>query len=397
MYQSFGQQIKQPFQQTAEELSRLNRAAGQGQLFHQIGQDFPPAGSIGGALAQGYGQLNPFEVKRDAQGDIDWPATIGATGGKIATMAAPFLLGAAAKTGMGEVPKPLSEGVYSSEGDTIASSLKPSGAANVDMPAVAARTLPALKESFADLGAEPASFKGREGTLLFRKTVRNAVDIAENRANQVLAPILDQPADPKLLANSPDLVAYIGEDPDSITNQMVNEARKETNKQLTRGNYFLRPQSKQIAAPEATIDAFNVGNQARNVLYTQAEDATGYNLRPLRQMESNLITLSDAANSTHNWLSGKEATYQSTGLGKRLAGGIKAAIAIKTSPLSTLSVTEQPGLRSPLNKFNGNMQDVFQYVEPRRADLDMGISGRLGRTTTPVIGSIAQAVAQKGP
>jgi hypothetical protein len=393
MYQNVGQQIKEPFQQTAEELHRLNQAAGRGQLIQQIGQDFPPLSGVPigtpgwwkpkfelptGALGAGYGQLNPIEVKRDPQGSIDWPATIGATGGKIATMAAPLFLGAPQE----DPTEFLSKGKYSNPGDKLSSSMKPVGMANVDMPAVAHATLPALKESFADLGASPRDFQGREGTLLFKRTVQHAVDLAENRAGQVLDPILGDKADPEMLANSPDLVAYIGKDPDSITNQMVNEARKEANKQLTRSNYFLKPLSKQIAAPEVTVDAFNVGNQARNLLYTTAEGATGYNLRPLRQMESNLITMADQANATHNWLSGKEATYQAAPLTSKLAGQAKAAIAVKTGPLSALSIAEQPGLFSPTRQFNNNMQDIFGNVGPRAADTGMNV--RIPGKVSPV-------------
>jgi hypothetical protein len=205
--------------------------------------------------------------------------------------------------------------------------------------------------------------------------VQHAVDLTENRANQVLAPIMDQPADPQMLAKSPDLTAWLGTDQD-VTNSMINDARKEANRVLARGNYFLKPRSKQLAATDMQTDAFNVASQARNALYTVAEDATGYDLRPLRSMESDLINLSDAANSTHNTLSGREAAFQAAGPSERLIGGLKAAIAVKASPVSALSVGEQPGLFSPLRQFNSNMQDVFQGITPTKADLDMGVTVR---------------------
>jgi hypothetical protein len=350
------------------------------------------------------------------------------------------------KLGPGAPPESLTRGMYSAEGDQIATSLKPSGAGNVDMPAIAHNSLPALRESFADLNADPNLFRGRDGPKLFKDVVQNAIDITEDRTRQALAPILDQRADPKLLAQSPDLVAYIGEDPDSITNQMVNEARKESNKQMSRSNYFLKPQSKQIAAPEATIDALNVGNQARGVLYSTVRDATGIDLVPRGRMESDLIRLSDAANQTNNWLSGKQATFQSAGFWTKTGGALKTAIAAKANPLSALSVTEAPTFLSPLRKFNAGMRDVFGGITPGEASRGVGISmpgkvspvqvqypglpenvpgytsaipgqptytpppyqlGPAGRPSSyfpqttiqgrPVVGSLAQAIAKRGP
>jgi hypothetical protein len=395
LYQSVGAGIKQPFQATADELERLNRAAGRGELFKQIRQDFPPLTpntpwyTLSAApLVEALKQLSPISVVHDADGNVDWPSTIGTTTGKAAVMAAPALMGMPE----GAPPESLSAGRYSAAGDKIAASLKPSAQSALDMPAIANRVLPALRESFADLGGDARSFEGREGTLLFKKTVQNAIDLTETRAKQVLRPIMQQQASPELLTKSPDLVDWIGEDPESITNQMVNEARKQANAQLTRGNYFLKPRSKQLAAPEATIDAFNVAAQARDVLYTQAEEATGVNLRPLRAMESNLISLSDAANSTHNFVSGKEAAFQSTGAVQRAIGGLKAAVAVKASPLSALSVGERPGLLSPLREFNGNMQDVFKGITPQPANTDMGIAQP---PATPVVGSMVSAVSQR--
>jgi hypothetical protein len=389
LYTSVGEGIKQPFQATAEELSRLNRAAGQGRLFQQIRSDFPPLGSVTGALASGYGQFNPITVKKDAQGNIDWPSTIGATAGKAATMAAPLFMG----TPEGAAPETLSANKYSTAGDKIASSLKP--VSGLDVPAVANRALPALQESFADIGGDPRSFQGREGTLLFKQTVQHAVDLTENRANQVLAPILDQPADPNVLAKSPDLTAWLGTDQD-VTNGMINDARKEANKVLARGNYFLKPRSKQLAATDMQADAFNVASQARNALYGAAQDATGYDLRPLRSMESDLINLADAANATHNALSGQEARFQAAGPAQRVIGGLKAAIAVKASPTSALSVGEQPGLFSPLKTFNNNMQNVFSGIRPQAADLDMGIQQAPQRIQPPPYSGLPQ-VNMVGP
>jgi hypothetical protein len=62
-------------------------------LGQQIVQDFPPVGSVTGALASGYGQYNPVEVKRDPQGNIDWPGTLGATTGRAIGMVGGLLLG----------------------------------------------------------------------------------------------------------------------------------------------------------------------------------------------------------------------------------------------------------------------------------------------------------------
>jgi hypothetical protein len=396
LYQSVGTGIKASFQATADELEQLNRAAGRGQLFQQIKQDFPPLSPQSPwyslstkPLVEAASQLNPITVVHDQDGNIDWPATIGTSTGKAAAMAAPALMGAPE----GRAPETLSAGRYSEAGDKIASSLKP--ATGLDMPAVANRAVPALRESFADLGGDTRSFQGREGTLLFKQTVQHAVDLTENRANQVLAPILDQPADPQMLAKSPDLTAWLGTDQD-VTNSMINDARKEANRVLARGNYFLKPRSKQLAATDMQTDAFNVASQARNALYTAAQDATGYDLRPLRSMESDLINLSDAANSTHNALSGREAQFQAAGPTQRLIGGLKTAIAAKASPASALSVGEQPGLFSPLRQFNSNMQDAFNGVRPQAANLDMGINVA-PQTPAPVVGGMVSAVSQKQP
>jgi hypothetical protein len=52
--------------------------------------------------------------------------------------------------------------------------------------------------------------------------------------------------------------------------------------------------------------------QTRNI---QVKGTTGYDLRPLRAMEFDLLNLADAANSTYNMLSGHE------GRGRARAGG----------------------------------------------------------------------------
>jgi hypothetical protein len=62
-----------------------------------------------------------------------------------------------------------------------------------------------------------------------------------------------------------------------------------------------------------------------------AQDATGYDLRPLRAQEPDLINLADAA---------------------------------KASPVSALSIGERLGLLSPPRQFNGNMRDALAGVAP---------------------------------
>ena len=290
------------------------------------------------------------------------------------------------------IPGPYGEGVYSPEGAKVAASLKPVGQANIDVPAVSNRTLPLLKESYADLsaleGVSKDSFSRIEGPLTFKNVTRNAVDIAEQRARAVLDPITSggQLADPRMLANSPELVEYIGKDPGQITNLDVDQARMESNKLRARSNYDMKPLSKQIGAAPNVVDAVKVGNQARTLLYDTAADSLGIDrakFQEMRQREADLITLSDLANSTHNWLSGKEATYQAAGLPSKLAGAAKGVLAAKTGPLSALSVAEQPGLLPPTNKFNANMRDVFGDVRPQVADVHVNLRGQPWGVTYP--------------
>jgi hypothetical protein len=57
-------------------------------------------------------------------------------------------------------------------------------------------------------------------------------------------------------------------------------------------------------------------------------------------------------------------------------------VAVKASPLSALSVGEQPDLFIPLKKFNGNMQDVFANVAPHKANLVWESGPRRNRRRT---------------
>jgi hypothetical protein len=293
-------------------------------------------------------------------GSVIIPAAVGAGVGKVMTRP-------------GAPPEVLSAGKYSTAGDQLATVVKP--VTGLDMPAVSNRSLPALQESFADIGADPRSFHGREGTLLYKKVVQNAIDIAEDRTKQVLAPVMQSKAPANLLNGSPDLVAWIDKDPAQITNQDVNLARQEANAALTRGNYYLKPRSKQFAASDVQLDAKNVADQSRNVLYTQAEDATGINLRPMRSQEADLINLADSANSTHNALSTKQAGFETAGIPTKVAGVVKTAIAAKAAPISTLAAGETPTFLSPLRKFNGAMQDIFADVRPQPANRNVTIGG----------------------
>jgi hypothetical protein len=71
-------------------------------------------------------------------------------------------------------------------------------------------------------------------------------------------------------------------------------------------------------------------------------------------MESDLINLADAANSTHNMLGGQEAGFSAAGMPARVVGSLQAAIAGKTRPVFALRIGERPGLFSPLRSFNSN-------------------------------------------
>lgn len=260
---------------------------------------------------------------------------------------------------------------YSAMGDQLATAMKP--VSGLDMPALASATIPSLQESFADLGANPAAFTGRAGTRLFKTVVQHAIDIHEDRAAQVMAPIIGQPTPQNLLANAPDLVEYLGGDPANINNTDVNVARIELNKQLGRGNYFLKSPSKQLNAPESQIDALNAAGQARQILYGQAQDATGIDLNPTRQNEGRLINLNDSANATHNALSQEQARFETAGPLAKVGGLARSVMQAKTPLGAALQATERPTtFVSPTENFNGVMRDIFRDVQARRADRTFG-------------------------
>jgi hypothetical protein len=93
LIQTVGKTFQEQFQPMAEELHKLNQAAGRGELWQQIKQDFPPTHSVTDTLAQAYGSLNPVSLKYTADGQhVDWPATMAATTGKSAALIGPVFI-----------------------------------------------------------------------------------------------------------------------------------------------------------------------------------------------------------------------------------------------------------------------------------------------------------------
>ena len=122
------------------------------------------------------------------------------------------------------------------------------------------------------------------------------------------------------------------------------------------------------------IDAAAAASQARSLLYGQAQQVTGIDVRPLQGLESSLIKLQDSANVTHNALSAKEAQFNATPLSDKAASAVKGLIAVKTNPVSAFFSSEKPGLSSPLDSFNENMRGVFKDVKPGEADTEMHVT-----------------------
>lgn len=91
-YKAVGQEIKAPFQGAANLAQQLSRALGKGgpsEVIRQIKSGeigSPPTGTVTGALKAALAPLNPVAIKRTPEGDVDVPASVGGTIGRLGVM-----------------------------------------------------------------------------------------------------------------------------------------------------------------------------------------------------------------------------------------------------------------------------------------------------------------------
>ena len=82
-YSAVGEEIKGFPQGIADVTHDIITAVSKPGGLKELQKKYPPTHDIWKTLAQAYGGLNPAAVKRDAQGNILWPETIGATVGRL--------------------------------------------------------------------------------------------------------------------------------------------------------------------------------------------------------------------------------------------------------------------------------------------------------------------------
>jgi len=82
-FHAVGSGFKQPFQQTAEAVRDVKRAISTKEGLRDLQTKYPPSGSMLKSATEAYGGLLPVDVRRKPEKDIDWPATVGASLGKI--------------------------------------------------------------------------------------------------------------------------------------------------------------------------------------------------------------------------------------------------------------------------------------------------------------------------
>ncbi len=254
----------------------------------------------------------------------------------------------------------LVDGVYSKPGSQVAASLRASS--RFDVPAAAANAHEAISEGLADRGITAADFKGRNGPQALQSGIDNAIDINEARAKSVIDPIRSEVVDPKVLADNPELAARFG-DRSKITYGDIDAERIKMNKELRRANFYSKDPSAQYAAADPLANTEVAVNQARDAVYGKAQDVTGYDLRPLKLTESNLIKLSDLAETTKNSLSANAAQTETASRLAKAVTAAKKAISIQKNPASSLASLANSPETLDLNGFNSNMQKAFAGVK----------------------------------
>lgn len=261
------------------------------------------------------------------------------------------------------------EGKYSPAGNALASQLP--AVQGSDMPAVAHSAIPLIRESAADLGLSEAAWmrsNKMNGPAFAKAAIDHAVDLQAQRVEPLLDQIRNTPVEPRLFQQTPELANHF-EPGQPITYGMIDDLRKEANNQLTRGNYYMKPVSKQIAANEPTIDALKTAQQARFLEYKAAGDATGVDLRPLQAAESNLITLADAMNKAHDNLSRAQAIHESTPFYEKIPVSRMFLSQRGVGGVLSESASQAAKMFPPTNDFNRAMQTVFKDLEPERASV----------------------------
>jgi len=261
-------------------------------------------------------------------------------------------------------PSVSAEGLYSKQADAFSSVL--SKVPGHDLPAISNSSLPLLKESLADLGGTPDVFHGREGLTWAKAVTDHAVQLQEAKIKPLIDTVRNTPVDPQLFKMTPDLAQHF--DPsETVTYGDIDAIRKEANKQRARGNYDMKPVSKQIAAPESVVDAINTADQARMLLYKAVADRTGIDVRPMTHQESNLITLSDAMNKSHEATSQAKAIWETTPMWEKVPLARLAVGARGPSAFLSESTMKAGRTISPLYEFNRAMRLAFADVEPQAA------------------------------
>jgi len=285
----------------------------------------------------------------------------------------------------------LVEGTYSKPGSQVAASLRSN--ARFDVPAAAADAHPAIAEGLADRGITAADFKGRNGPQALQSGIDNAIDIHEARAKSAIDPIRGDAVDPQVLAQNPELAERLA-GKKNITYGDIDAERLKMNKELRRANFYSKDPSAQYAAADPLANTEAAVNQARDLVYGHAQDITGYDLRPLKQTESNLIKLGDLAETTKNTLSAKAAQHEATPLTSKVGTSVKNLVAAKANPISSFFSYEKSGLKSPLSDFNRNMQSAFADVKPGTASRSVTFPRYNLNLTPPAPGSVGPTPMQ---
>jgi GNAT superfamily N-acetyltransferase len=304
--------------------------------------------AIGGALpfaAEGVGRL-AGAAKNYISGEIN-EAKDALTGSAIGESAKP--------------PNPsIVENTYAKKPDLVAASLRSAGP-SVDLPATANTAHPAIEEAMADAGHTAKDFQGRNGPAVFSKVVDHAIDIGNQRADAVIAPIRSTAVPPEILAQNPELAARFTPEQQAkgLNYGDLHDEKVTMNKELRAGHAYSQAPSAQFALQDPLANTRTAVEQARNLVYGKAQQVTGIDLRPMMAQESAAIKIGDVAESTKNTLSQQAAKQGAATVPQKLLGGMKKLISIKANPTNAF----EPSLGDPTKEFNRNMQRAFADVK----------------------------------
>jgi hypothetical protein len=351
-------------------------------------QDVPTAGE---QILSGMNPANAVANNRpgDPRSGVDWGATGLNTIQQLAGAhaLAPEVEGAAdaARVRYGPPSANLIEGTYSKPGSQVAASLR--GSTRFDVPAAASNAHPAIAEGLADRGITAADFKGRNGPAALQAGIDNAIDIHEARAKWAIDPIRGDVVDPQVLADNPELAQRLASKKNPTYGD-IDAERIKMNKELRRANFYSKDPSAQYAVADPLANTEAAVNQARQLVYGKAQDVTGYDLRPLKQTESNLIKLGDLAETTKNGLSLGAAQTETASPLARGINAVKKVIAIKKNPASSLASLANSPETLDLNGFNSNMRGAFADVKPATASREVNFPRYNLNLTPPPPGAV---------